>query len=133
MVDGQLIHRRSLGLANVEKKIPAASDTRFRIASMTKSFVAMAALKLRDDGKLRLDDPVVNYLPAASHLHPPTSDSPVITIRHLMTMSTGLPEDNPWGDQIMSISAEALWKLVNDGLSFSNPSGQQYEYSNLGF
>ncbi len=133
MLDGQLIHARSLGLANVEKKIPAASDTRFRIASMTKSFVAMAALKLRDEGKLRLDDPVVNYLPAVARMRPPTSDSPVITIRHLMTMTTGLPEDNPWGDQIMSISADALWKLVNDGLSFSNPSGQQFEYSNLGF
>ena len=133
LLDGQLIHARSLGFANLERKIPAASDTRFRIASMTKSFVAMATLKLRDDGKLRLDDPVANFLPELRSVRPPTADSPAMTVRQLMTMSTGLPEDNPWGDQQMAISAEALRKFVSDGLSFSNPPAQQFEYSNLGF
>src|SRR6185369_1444265 len=60
-------------------------------------------------------------------------DSPPITIRHLMTMTTGLPEDNPWGDRQMADTKAELEKLVGSGLSFSNPPGQSFEYSNLGF
>ncbi len=133
VLDGQLIHSGVFGLANIERNYPVDAGTRFRIASMTKSFVAMAVFKLRDEGKLRLDDPVERYLPELRRVRPPTSDSPKITIRHLMTMTAGLPEDNPWGDQQLAISVAALRKFVGGGLSFSNPTGQQFEYSNLGF
>ncbi len=133
VLEGKLIHTGALGFSNLERQIPATADTRFRIASMTKSFVAMAALKLRDEGKLRLDDPVERYLPEFRRVRPPIADAPTITIRQLMTMTTGLPEDNPWGDQQLAISVEALRKFVGGGLSFSNPPGQEFEYSNLGF
>lgn len=133
VMDGKLVHTRALGLANVEDKISASSDTRFRIASMTKSFVALAALKLRDQGKLKLDDPVAKYLPEVRKVQLPTSDSPPLTVRMLMTMSTGLPEDNPWGDRQMALSNAALEKFVGGGLSFSNAPGQTFEYSNLGY
>lgn len=133
VLDGKLVHARSLGLADVERKIPASHSTEFRIASMTKSFVAMAALKLRDQGKLRLDDPVANYLPELRRVRLPTTDSPALTIRHLMTMTTGLPEDNPWGDRQMAISNAGIEQLVGAGLSFSNAPGDTFEYSNLGY
>ncbi len=133
VLDGKLVHTRALGLADVERKIPATSSTEFRIASMTKSFVAMAALKLRDTGKLRLDDPVADYLPELRALQLPTSDSPALTIRHLMTMTTGLPEDNPWGDRQMAVSNARFEQLLGGGLSFSNAPGVGFEYSNLGY
>ena len=133
VVDGKLVHAKGLGYANVESQLAAAPDSRFRIASMSKSLVALAALQLRDEGKLRLDDPVSKYLPEAGKLRRPTVDSPPITVRHLMTMSTGLPEDNPWGDRQMELSNAALAKFVGGGLSFSNATGQVFEYSNLGF
>lgn len=133
VLDGELVHARTLGLADVERRIPVARDSRFRIASMTKSFVAMAALALRDAGKLDLDDPVEKHLPELAAVQPPTSDAPPITIENLMTMTTGLPEDNPWGDRQMAITADALQRFVGAGLSFSNPPGQTYEYSNLGY
>jgi CubicO group peptidase (beta-lactamase class C family) len=133
VLDGRLIHSRALGFANLERKLATSSDTGFRIASMTKSFVSMAIFKLRDDGKVSLDDPVSKYLPEFRNVRPPTSDSTPVTVRNLMTMTTGLPEDNPWGDRQMAISQEDLRKFVSGGLSFSNPPGQQYEYSNLGF
>ena len=133
ILDGRLVHSRAIGFADLKRKIPAASDTAFRIASMTKSFVSMAVFKLRDEGKLSLDDPVEKYLPEFRNVRAPTSDSPPVTVRNLMTMTTGLPEDNPWGDRQLAISQEALKKFVSGGLSFSNPTGQQYEYSNLGF
>lgn len=133
VLDGKLVHSRVLGFANLETKVPAASDTRFRIASMTKSFVALAALKLRDQGKLQLDDPVAKYLPEFGGVQLPTTDSPVLTVRMLMTMTTGLPEDNPWGDRQMALSNKALTQFVGGGLSFSNVPGAGFEYSNLGF
>ncbi|MEJ7805670.1 MAG: serine hydrolase domain-containing protein [Telluria sp.] len=133
VVDGKLIHSRALGFANVEEKIAATTSTQFRIASMTKSFVAMAALKLRDQGKLRLDDPVAQYLPEFRKVKLPTSDSPPLTIRMLMTMTTGLPEDNPWGDRQMALGNPALEKFVGAGLSFSSAPGDTFEYSNLGY
>ncbi|MBK8098745.1 MAG: beta-lactamase family protein [Planctomycetes bacterium] len=133
VLDGELMHARTLGFADVEHQIPVARDTRFRIASMTKSFVAMATLILRDAGKLDLDDPVQKHLPELAAVAPPTSDAPLITIANLMTMTTGLPEDNPWGDRQMAITKEALQRFVGAGLSFSNPPGQTYEYSNLGY
>ncbi|RZA31129.1 MAG: class A beta-lactamase-related serine hydrolase [Lysobacteraceae bacterium] len=133
VLDGRLVHVKSLGLADVERKIPVTGSSEFRIASMSKSFVAMAALKLRDDGKLRLDDPVANYLPELRGMQLPTLDSPVLTIRHLMTMTTGLPEDNPWGDRQMAVPNARLEKLIGAGLSFSNAPGQTFEYSNLGY
>jgi CubicO group peptidase (beta-lactamase class C family) len=50
-----------------------------------------------------------------------------------MTMTTGLPEDNPWGDRQMAITNAELEKFVGAGLSFSNAPGVAFEYSNLGF
>ena len=133
VLDGKLVHSRALGFANLETKLSAASDTRFRIASMTKSFVALAALKLRDQGKLQLDDPVTKYLPEFRGVQLPSTDSPVLTVRMLMTMTTGLPEDNPWGDRQMALSNKTLSQFVGGGLSFSNAPGVAFEYSNLGF
>jgi CubicO group peptidase (beta-lactamase class C family) len=133
VMDGKLVHVRSIGHADLERKVAASPATPFRIASMTKSFAAMAALQLRDAGKLRLDDPVADYLPELRGVRLPTNDSPALTIRHLMTMSTGLPEDNPWGDRQMAEDNAALAKLVTGGLSFSNAPGVAFEYSNLGY
>jgi CubicO group peptidase (beta-lactamase class C family) len=133
VLDGKLVYSRSYGAANLERKLPASTSTAFRIASMTKSFVAMAALKLRDEARLGLDDPLVDYLPELRQVALPTTDSPALTIRHLMTMTTGLPEDNPWGDRQMGITNADLERFVGAGLSFSNAPGVDFEYSNLGF
>ncbi|MES2901428.1 MAG: serine hydrolase domain-containing protein [Pseudomonadota bacterium] len=133
ILDGKLVHARAQGYANLEEKIPVTLDTQFRIASMSKSFVCLAALKLRDQGKLGLDDPVAKYLPELSTLKLPTSDSPTLTVRMLMTMTTGLPEDNPWGDRQMDTSNAELAKFVGAGLSFSSAPGTVFEYSNLGY
>ena len=95
MVDGTLIVTGSLGYANLELGIPADTKSLFRAASMSKSLTALAILKLRDEGRLRLDDPASDYIPELKGLTPLTTDAPPITIRHLMTHASGLPEDNP--------------------------------------
>lgn len=133
VVDGKLVHATAFGYTDVEKKIPATPESMFRIASMTKSFTAMAILKLRDEGKLQLDDPADKYIPAMKQLHYLTKDATAITIRNLLEHGAGFPEDNPWGDRQLERTDEQLIQLVKNGISFSNIPGVAYEYSNLGF
>lgn len=133
VIDGELAHVGVYGVRDVQTAAPVQRDTVFRIASMTKSFTAMAILQLRDAGKLSLDDPAEKYLPELRTLSYPTSDSPRITIRHLLTHAAGFPEDNPWGDQQLSISEEEFDALLRSGIAFSNAPGLAYEYSNYGF
>jgi CubicO group peptidase (beta-lactamase class C family) len=133
VVDGELVYSDGFGLANLERQIPASTNTLFRIASMSKSFTAVAILQLRDAGKLSLDDPVSKYIPEAGGLALLTSDAPQITIRHLLTHSAGFPEDNPWGDRQLANSDQELRSLIAGGVSFSNVPGIAFEYSNLGF
>lgn len=133
VVDGQLVYSGNIGYTDIEKKIPVTSASVFRIASMSKSFTAMAILKLRDEGRLRLDDPAYLYLPEMAKLRYLTVDSSPITIRNLLTHGAGFPEDNPWGDRQLADTDKELAALIESEVSFSNPPGLEYEYSNLGF
>lgn len=129
----EVIHIGTFGVTDVEQQIPVTPQSVFRIASMTKSFVAAAILQLRDQGELRLDDPVSQYLPEFKQQPLPTDDAPVITIRHLLTHTSGLPTDDPWGDRLLDMSEETFYTLMKDGFSFSTTPGQRYEYSNTAF
>ncbi len=133
VVDGKLVHTGNYGYTDIEKKIPVTSQSLFRIASMSKSFTAMAILKLRDEGKLNLDDPAYLYIPELKNLKYPTADAPPITIRHLLTHGSGFPEDNPWGDRQLADNDKDLMEFIGKQISFSNTPGIAYEYSNLGF
>jgi CubicO group peptidase (beta-lactamase class C family) len=133
IVDGQLSHVTTRGLRDVPAKAPVTPDTVFRIASMTKSFTAISILRLRDEGKLSLDDPAEKYVPEMAGLKYPSSDAPKITIRHLLSHAEGFPEDNPWGDRQLADTDEQLSQMLRRGIPFSNAPGLVYEYSNLGF
>jgi CubicO group peptidase (beta-lactamase class C family) len=133
VVDNKLIYSNAVGYSNLEKKIAADNKSRFRIASMTKSFTAMSILRLRDEGKLQLSDPVAKYIPEMASLKYPTKDASPITIFNLLTMSAGFPEDNPWGDRQLSDTDQDLIDLVKNGISFSTNPSSQFEYSNLGY
>ena len=133
VVDGKLVHTGDIGYSNLKDKTEANSKSDFRIASMSKSFTAMAILKLRDEGKLKLDDPAYLYIPEMKGLKYLTKDATPITIRNLLTHSAGFPEDNPWGDRQLANTDEQLIDLYKKGISFSNDPGLEYEYSNLGF
>ena len=133
IIDGRLAHVGVTGYRDVAAKSPVDSGTVFRIASMTKSFTALAILKLRDEGKLSLDDPAEKWVPELAGLKYPTTDSPRITIRHLMSHAEGFPEDNPWGDQQLAVTDEEMSRMMRAGIPFSNAPGVAYEYSNYGF
>ena len=127
--DGVLVH--ATGLCE-DGPLPSATERPFRIASMSKSFTAATVLALRDDGVLGLDDPVAEHLPWAATIDRPLGGAR-LTIRHLLTMTAGLPTDDPWGDRQESLPLAAFDELVAAGLSFCRPAGIEFEYSNLGY
>lgn len=133
IVDGKLVHLGTHGVRDVGRKAPVDTSSVFRIASMTKSFTALAILQLRDAGRLSLDDPAERFVPELRALRYPTSDAPRITIRQLLTHSEGFPEDNPWGDQQLAATDRQMSAMMRRGIPFSTVPGTAYEYSNYGF
>ncbi|NJD28682.1 MAG: beta-lactamase family protein [Chloroflexi bacterium] len=133
LVDGRLVHARSLGTLRVGEEAPPTLESRFRIASMTKSFTAATVLSLRDEGRLSLDDLAERHVPELASLRYPTADSPRMTIRHLLTMTAGLPTDDPWGDRQQGLDLESFAALLGGGLTFAFVPGTRFEYSNLGY
>ncbi len=105
LFEGEVIHLKGYGAANREFDVPWRPDTRYRIASITKTFVAHAMLLLEEQGKLGLDDPVRKHLPdfpdMGAHL----------TLRHLLTMTSGL-----WQDEILLSLAGATGPLDLDSM-----------------
>ncbi len=101
---------------------------------MTKSFTAAAVLLLRDEGRLRLDDPVTTWVPElAATQAAQTADSPSITIGSLLTMSAGLPTDDPWGDRQQGLAFGPFFDLLREPLPTAWPPDTRFEYSNLGY
>lgn len=106
-------------------------STPFRVASCTKSFTALALLILRRQGRIGLDDAVVDHLRELRVDAP--SDWPTLRVRHLLGMSAGLATDNPWGDRQESRTRDELSAMAAGGLRLVFPPGSAFEYSNLGY
>ncbi|MEO5742267.1 MAG: serine hydrolase domain-containing protein [Vicinamibacterales bacterium] len=133
VIDGRLAHMQSYGVRDRASQEKVTPGTAFRIASMTKSFTALAILKLRDEGRLSLEDPVSKWIPQFARAELPTRDTPPLRIRQLMSHSAGFPEDNPWGDQQLSATDATLDEWLRAGIPFSTAPGTRYEYSNYAF
>jgi CubicO group peptidase (beta-lactamase class C family) len=133
IVDTALVYTGCNGYADLADSQLVTPTTAFRAASMTKSFTALAILKLRDEGKLNLDDPATKYLPELENLSYLSADAPVLTIRHLLNHTGGFPQDDPWADRQLEATEDELSALITAGVSMSNVPGVTYEYSNLGY
>jgi D-alanyl-D-alanine-carboxypeptidase/D-alanyl-D-alanine-endopeptidase len=133
VVDDGLAYASGTGTANLATGMTPGPGTVFRIASMTKSFTASCVLMLRDDGLLGLEDPVGHHVPELRSLRYPTADSPPVTIRSLLSMASGLVEDDPWGDRHLDMDAPTFSALLAGGLGFDHVPATAYEYSNLGY
>ncbi len=133
ILDGELVYTGSLGVAEVEHQTAVGPDTAFYIASVTKSFLAAAVLHLRDGGKLQLDAQAAHYAPELGQLVYPTRDAAPITVRDLLTMAPGWPEDNAWGDRQLALADAGVDALVRQGIPFANAPGVTFEYSNLAY
>lgn len=131
--DGRLVHLGTAGVQDLEARRPVDADSLFRIASMSKAFTALAILKLRDEGRLRLDAPAEDYVPELRSWRYPTADSPRIRVRDLLAHAAGLVTDNPWGDRQQPLSEAEFTRMLAGGVPFSRTAGMAYEYSNFGY
>jgi D-alanyl-D-alanine carboxypeptidase len=122
------------GFADLETGRRPDERTLYRIASISKTFTATAVLQLRDEGRLRLDDPVVRYigeLAAATDRHGPIED---VTIRRLLMHTSGLQGEPPWqdSDRIWMYRPSELLEVLSL-VSVATPPEVDHKYSNLGF
>ncbi|MEV0673166.1 serine hydrolase domain-containing protein [Mycobacterium sp. NPDC050441] len=133
LADGEVAHFTGHGVTDCTTHAAPAADRFFRIASMSKSFTAAAILQLRDRRLLCLDNPVTDYLPWAAGLAGPTTDSPKITVRQCLTMSSGLPSDDPWADRQEEMTQSHFDGLLRNPISGAYAPGTAFAYSNLGY
>ena len=127
--NGKVIVAKSYGLANVEDKIPCATNTDFRLASVTKQFTAMAVLILADHKKLSLEEHLTDFFPEFP------AYGKQITVRHLLTHTSGLIDYEdviPKGTEIPVLDRDVLRLLMQQDKTYF-PPGSKYKYSNSGF
>jgi len=129
--DQDLMWAKGYGFADLEKKTAATPATLYRIASITKLFTTMAIMQLRDAGKLQLDDPVSKHL-AWFKPRNPYPQAPAITIRHLVTHTSGLPREaagTNWSDMTTPSREEMIRLLAQQEAVL--PAETEWKYSNL--
>ena len=116
-----------IGFADIASRRPPELTTLYRIASITKTFTGTAIMRLRDAGKLRLDDPIGRHLPEVAHLED-------VTIRRLLSHESGLQSEPPgtdWRQARYEGSVERNLARASE-LKTRVPPNSQHKYSNLG-
>lgn len=91
----RVVHLAATGKADVAAGRPMRPDSIFWIASMTKPITAAAVLMMQDEGKLSVEDPVEKHLPEFKELRAADGEPVRVTIRHLLTHTSGLGEASP--------------------------------------
>ncbi|MEO6775963.1 MAG: serine hydrolase domain-containing protein [Kofleriaceae bacterium] len=129
VIDGELAYAKGFGVVDPASKAAPDADTIYRIGSVSKSFTGLALLELRDEGAVELDDPLTKWIPAASGIVYPSRDSRSITLRQLLTHTSGMPRDA--GDHRNPSEADIAHVL--DGVRLESSPGTQFVYSNTGF
>ena len=132
--DQELLTARGFGLANPDTGAPATPETIYSICSISKLFTSVAFMQLRDQGKVRLDAPVSDYLDwfTLQDVHP---DDEAITVRRLLSHSSGLPRESDypyWSDPdfVFPTHEQIVEKLSEQSTLY--PASRYFQYSNLG-
>jgi CubicO group peptidase (beta-lactamase class C family) len=124
--DGKPVSVRTLGVANIELKVPVTRDTVFKIGSVSKQFIATGIMLLVRDGKVRLDDPLAKYFDDAPEAWKP------ITLRQLLSHTSGLVRESPGFDGLKAQSdADVIRKAYE--VPLQSAPGEKWAYCNLGY
>lgn len=124
--DGKIIKTGGYGFANIAEKIPAAPETVYKIASVSKQFIAAGVMLLVQEGRIQVTDSVTKYIEDA----PETWSG--ITIRHLLSHTSGLAREAPGFDPRKAQSdADVIRTAYRLPLRFA--PGERWDYSNLGY
>jgi CubicO group peptidase (beta-lactamase class C family) len=129
--DGVSIFNRSYGMANYELSVPNSPDTIYRIGSLTKQFTALAIMQLQERGRLNLAHPICNYLDTCPDAWR------AITIRHLLTHTSGIPNFSslPDWDERLAVQPYTPTEFVGlfRDLPLQFEPGADFRYSNSGY
>jgi CubicO group peptidase (beta-lactamase class C family) len=132
--DQQLLWSGGFGYADIERKRPATAETIYSICSISKLFTSIGVLQLRDEGKLRLDDPVARHIPWFK-IKRSDPQGPEITIEGLLTHSSGLPRESDFpywtGPDFTFPTREQIMERLA-GQETLYPAETYFQYSNLG-
>lgn len=129
---GKVVYAKGFGLANMEWSIPNQPDTKFRIGSITKQFTATLILQLIEEGKLKLDGKITDYL---TDYRKDTGDR--VTIHHLLNHTSGIPSYTSRPDFRTAIMrnpytvADFVKQLASGDLEFE--PGSKFSYNNSGY
>jgi len=128
----ELVWSKGFGFADIKARLPMTATTKFRMASNSKLFAAIAIMQLREEGKLGLDDPVVKHLPWFK-AKPAGDDDGPITIEQLLSHSSGLQREasDHWTSYEFPTSDE-IQRMYPDRQAAFAPSVRR-KYSNLAF
>ncbi|WP_103864468.1 serine hydrolase domain-containing protein [Aquimarina sp. I32.4] len=122
---GKVIHKKNYGLGNIEHNVPVSDSTLFRVYSVSKLITSVAVFQLIEKGKLSLEDSISKYI---DDLPQSWQD---ITIAHLLTHSSGLPE---YKEETQGMSdKELLLKIFDDTLQFEKGNRFKYNQTNFWF
>ena len=126
--DGQVIKTAAAGLADLELGVPATPKTVFQIQSITKTFTAAAILLLADEGKLTLEDPI------AKHLEGTPESWKDVTIRHLLSHTSGIKDfiNEPTASLRIDVTEEEVLRATA-ARPLNFPTGERYSYSNTNY
>ncbi len=129
--DGAPIFSKSYGMANYELNAPFTPDTKFNIGSVAKQFTSLSIMQLQEKGRLNVNDPICNYLNTCPPAWQP------ITIRHLLTHTSGIPNysrASDW-DEVGAVKNYMHGELVAlfRNLSLKFTPGEEHRYSNSGY
>ncbi len=124
--NGQPLVNKGYGWANAEHQVPVTPETVIRLSSISKQFFTTAILKLQEEGKLSIDDPVHLFFPDAPETWRP------IQVKHLMSHTSGLKRESPAYDNHKMISDLEIIKAAYP-LPLDFKTGEQYQYCNLAY
>jgi CubicO group peptidase (beta-lactamase class C family) len=127
--DGEVVHRKAYGMADLEWDLPLQPDCSFRIASLTKQFTAAAVVRLAEQGRLSLEDPLQRHLPAFD------PRGRTVTLEHLLTHTSGL-RNHDKGAPLRTARpnvpvAEIIERVISAPFEFE--PGARYRYCNSGY
>ena len=129
---GEIIFKKGYGLANMEWNIANEPDTKLRLASITKQFTSMLIMQLVEEGKIKLDGKITDYLP---EYRKDTGEQ--VTVHHLLTHTSGIPNYTNLPDFFKDVSRnpypvdEFIEKFCSGDLEFE--PGSKYSYNNSGY
>lgn len=135
---GKIVYNNAFGFADGPNGVKAETDTVYHWWSMTKIPTAIAIMQLREQGKLDLDDAVIEFLPWLEVTYP-SDTSPAITVRHLLQHTSGLPDTIPamigWVhyDDATRDQTEIVKKYLPDFKKLKFDPGERAVYSNLNY